>query len=220
MEKLRTTLITKQQVAIAGQVVEWETDNGQKVKHPMAGALVEIIAMPIPLHTILSLKALEYGTQWDKMSNRPDRAITAGDGYFTFVDLPIGKYTLAASLPGCVTKYGTWSCTLDQDSNKRILTKFGEILLHRIGIKGKVTDSTTKEGIESAKIQIENSPEWSFSNLQGAYRLGIEPLTMRKTDISIIVSAKDYIPVAKSLNLKKFTVNEVNFILSRKPGDS
>ncbi len=91
--------ISNSQVAIAGRVLEGET------KEPISGAMVEIIEMPEKFNDILSLKALQYGSQWEKISDRPDRKITASDGSFYFVNLPPGEYKLKASLLGSGTRY-------------------------------------------------------------------------------------------------------------------
>ena len=94
-----TMQISNSQVAIAGRVLEGET------KEPISGAMVEIIEMPEKFNEILSLKALQYGSQWEKMSDRADRQITASDGYFYFVDLPTGDYKLEVSVNAIGTDY-------------------------------------------------------------------------------------------------------------------
>ncbi|QLE58016.1 carboxypeptidase-like regulatory domain-containing protein [Nostoc sp. TCL26-01] len=91
--------IVNQQIAIAGRVLQGETN-----KH-IAGVIVAIVEVPEKYQNILSLKALQYGGQWAKMSERPDRKITAYDGYFYFTNLPPGEYLLAASLPNSSTQY-------------------------------------------------------------------------------------------------------------------
>ena len=95
---LKTTF-TNPLVAIAGRVVEAETG---KV---IVGAMVKIIEMPEAFQTKLSLKALQYGDKWEKMSERIDCKITAIDGYFYFVNLPAGDYVLETFLPTNVSRY-------------------------------------------------------------------------------------------------------------------
>lgn len=69
------------------------------------------------------------------MNDRPDRKITASDGYFYFVDLPRGEYTLAASIPGSGNQYGTKDFSLTEDSsNNRIITAIHDIHLFPVGI--------------------------------------------------------------------------------------
>lgn len=82
--------ITNPQVAIAGRVLDKETEKA------IAGAMVQIVEMPEKFQTQLSLKALQHGSQWSKMSDRLDRKLTASDGYFYFINLPAGDYKLAA----------------------------------------------------------------------------------------------------------------------------
>lgn len=82
--------ITNPQVAIAGRVFDKEANQA------IAGAMVQIVEMPEKFQTQLSLKALQHGSQWQKISDRLDRRLTDGDGYFYFVNLPAGDYKLAA----------------------------------------------------------------------------------------------------------------------------
>ena len=96
---LKTTL-TNPLIAIAGRVVE------EKTKNIIVGAMVKIVEMPEAFQTKLSLKALQYGEQWEKIVERIDRKITASDGYFFFVNLPPGDYVLETILPTNATRYG------------------------------------------------------------------------------------------------------------------
>ena len=87
-----TMPIYNSQVAIAGRVLDKETQQA------IAGAIVKIIEMPDKFRKQLSLKELQSGSQWEKISDRADRKITASDGYFYFVDLPTGDYKLEVSV--------------------------------------------------------------------------------------------------------------------------
>ena len=86
--------IESPQIAIAGRVLR-----GDK---PISGARVkiDIESSPESFQAILSMKAMKYGSQWENMSDRPDRKITASDGYFFFVNLPDGNYSLEVSVHG------------------------------------------------------------------------------------------------------------------------
>ena len=53
--------VSNPQIAIAGRVLEGETEKA------ISGTMVEIIEMPEKFKAILSLKALQYGKQWEKM---------------------------------------------------------------------------------------------------------------------------------------------------------
>jgi Ni,Fe-hydrogenase III component G len=93
------TIISNAQVAIAGRVLD------DKTKQIISGAMVEIIEMPEEFQKQLKLKELQYDSQWRKMSVRPDRQVTKNDGYFYFVNLPPGEYTLKASVLNRTIQY-------------------------------------------------------------------------------------------------------------------
>ena len=84
--------IESSQIAIAGRVL--------RGGNPISGAIVEIESSPESFQAILSMKAMKYRSQWENMSDRPERKITASDGYFFFVNLPDGSYSLKVSEPG------------------------------------------------------------------------------------------------------------------------
>ena len=146
--------VSTQQIAIAGRVLERETEE------PISGAMVEIIEMPDKFRAILSLKALQYGSQWEKISDRADRKISANDGSFYFVDLPPGEYQLKASLPGSGTRYqnGEPKVSVSSPINDVIPTTMTDIVLEPTGIKGKITDADeANKAIVNAKVQIQAS---------------------------------------------------------------
>ena len=217
--------ISNPQVAIAGRVLEGETEKA------ISGAMVEITAMPNKFQTILSLKALQYGSQWEKMSDRLDRQITASDGYFYFVDLPDGDYTLKASLPGSGTRYknGEQKVKVDppnknaiptsiKDIVKEIIpTTITDIVLEPTGIKGKITatdvDQPEKE-ILNAKVQIQGSSESTLSDQKGNYRLlGLDAFKSGKRNVTLIVSATGYQKVSQSVEINKGKISDQNFSL-------
>ncbi len=135
--------VSNQQIAIAGKVLEGETET------KISGAMVEIIEMPETFRAILSLKALQYGSQWEKMLERPDRKITSSDGYFHLTNLPPGEYVLETSLPTSPTRYHKVRKTVKVSStvNEKISTTITNIVLSPTGIKGTITDAD--EGSDS-----------------------------------------------------------------------
>ena len=125
--------IYSSQIAIADMV--------KRGDNPISGARVKIDreSSPESFQAILSMKAMKYGSQWENMSDRPDRKITASDGYFFFVNLPDGSYYLKVSVHGRIEEQ------IDEDSpievqrvqdyqgNQRIQTVFYDIhLRHEI----------------------------------------------------------------------------------------
>ena len=220
--------ISNSQIAIAGRVLE----GASNLK--IAGARGAIIEMPKKFSTILSLKALQYGSQWEKMSDRPDRKITASDGSFYFVDLPPGDYKLEASVPGSGTRYknGVQKVTVSspikdviptsiKDIVKEIIpTTITDIALEPTGIQGKITDKAPpNEAILNAKVQIQGSPESTFSDQEGNYRLlGLDASESGQRTVILIVSATGYQPeISPPLVIRqgKVTSNQ-NFSLKQK----
>lgn len=188
--------VSNLQVSIVGRVLEKETDK------TISGAMVEIINMPEKLKTILSLKELQHGSRWKFMEERPDRKITASDGYFYFVDLPIGEYTLKASLPNSGTRYkaGTTTIQISNSINGITLPTITNIVLLPTGIKGKIVDADQQKAIVNARVQIKGSRESTFSDKLGNYSLlGLESSKSGQRNVTIIVTAVGYQEVSQSL---------------------
>jgi hypothetical protein len=207
--------IVNQQIAIAGKVLQGETQKN------ISGAIVAIIEMPEKFRAILSLKALQYGSKWEKMSERPDRKITRNDGYFYFTNLPPGEYLLEASLPTSPTRYNEVRKEAQVSSliNGRIPTMMADIVLSPTGIKGKITDANDpKKVITNAKVQIQDSGDNTISDQQGNYRLiELESPKSGERNITMIVSATGYQQVFQSLNIQRGQVIlEQNFALKPK----
>ncbi|MHC0066386.1 carboxypeptidase regulatory-like domain-containing protein [Nostoc sp. UIC 10890] len=207
--------IVNQQIAIAGKVLQGETQKN------ISGAIVTIIEMPEKFRAILSLKALQFGSQWEKMSERPDRKITSNDGYFYFTNLPPGEYLLEASLPTSPTRYNKARKEVQVSSpiNGKITATMVDIVLSPTGIKGKITDADdSKKLITNAKVQIQNSGDSTISDQQGNYRLiGLESPKSGQRNITMIVSATGYQQVSQSLNIQRGQViAEQNFALKPK----
>ncbi|MBW2121691.1 MAG: hypothetical protein JRH07_07580, partial [Deltaproteobacteria bacterium] len=93
--------IIRHVVAIAGRVIDGQT--GRAVR----GGQVVISHGPETFMAWLAARAKERGSPWASMAERPDRTRTEADDHIQFMDLPEGDYTLAASLPGALGRYGT-----------------------------------------------------------------------------------------------------------------
>jgi CarboxypepD_reg-like domain len=207
--------IVSQQIAIAGRVMEGETENS------ISGAIVEIIEMPEKFRAILSLKALQYGSQWGKMSDRPNRKITTSDGSFHFTNLPPGEYLLEASFLRSTTRYSKVQKTVKVSSpvNGKIPTTMADIVILPTGIKGTITDiDEPNKAIVNAKVQIQGSRESTISNQKGYYRLiGLESPKSGQSTITLIISAVGYQEVSQSLDIQAGKViAEQNFALKHK----
>jgi hypothetical protein len=207
--------IVNQQIAIAGKVLQGETQKD------ISGAIVAIIEMPEKFRAILSLKALQYGLQWEKVPERPDRKITSNDGYFYFTNLPSGEYLLEASLPTSPTRYNEVRTKVQVSSpvNGKIPTTMADIVLLPTGIKGKITDANDQEKfVINAKVQIQDSGDSTISDQKGNYRLiGLESPKSGQRTINMIVSATGYQQLFQSINIQRGEIiAEKNFALKPK----
>ncbi|MBO1351099.1 MAG: carboxypeptidase regulatory-like domain-containing protein [Hormoscilla sp. GUM202] len=110
------------QVTIAGLVRNAQTGQG------IAGVRVQITGMPAALQAKIDFLAQLYGEDWKQ---RPDRTQTRPDGYFYFLDLPDGDYTLRADWLEAGTRYGSAELpkvTVSRDSEDQInILAMGEV---------------------------------------------------------------------------------------------
>lgn len=200
--------ILRHRVAIAGIVVDGGT------RKPLAGAVVGIESMPPVLKRILEMKSMEHGERWETLLERPDRTRSASDGQFHFLDLPDGKYTLRATLPGVAKRYGPGhvEASVSRDKSGRIQIGVLEIAVQPTTVKGKITAASQKSGILMAEVRMKGSGEHTFSDEKGEYVLtAIEP--GKRT---IQVFAQGFKPAAEQAQLKSAGASQtLNFTLAR-----
>lgn len=202
--------LVRHQVAIAGRVSDQLT--GQLIH----GATVEIIGMPDSFKAWLALRSMQYGSNWEKMTERPDRTRTAIDGHFHFLDLPDGKYTLKVSLPSAGTRYKEAQKEFQVSrTNEKNQLEVADISLPPTAIKGRITATKDNEveSVKMAKIQVEGSGEFTFSDSEGNYLLsGIEVPKKEPSERSIVVSAKGYKPISKIFRIERGKVENLDDI--------
>ncbi|MCU0541087.1 MAG: carboxypeptidase-like regulatory domain-containing protein [Oscillatoriaceae cyanobacterium Prado104] len=208
----------RHQVAIAGQVSDKET--GQTI----GNALVEITAMPDAFKTKRSLQALQYGSQWETLAKRCDRTTSAIDGFFYFIDLPPGEYTLTASLPSAAARYkiAETTVTLPPSNNNSNQPKFAvaNLALSPSGIRGKVTD-LQGVAIARVKVKILGSGETTVTDGEGNYQLiGLEAPKQEsvKRTVKVIVTTKGDRETTETLQFSLGEVIEHNFKLVKQNG--
>lgn len=201
----------RRQVAIYGQVSDAET--GLTIQ----GCWVEIVQMPEAFKKWLELRSKQYGSDWERMSERPDRTRTAADGHFHFLDLPNGQYILKASKGSAGTRYGTAqvTATVTRDAQGKIARTAAGIALPPTGIKGQILDAADKSPVVMAKILIDGSLEAVFTDSKGNYLVsGLEtskpPL---KRTVNVSVTARGYQPASQKVDLSQGEGKTVNFSL-------
>ncbi|MGK7877655.1 MAG: carboxypeptidase-like regulatory domain-containing protein [Xenococcaceae cyanobacterium] len=200
------------QVAIAGQVRNAQTNQG------IPGVQVEITGMPPAFQAKLALLAQLYSTDWGHRKERPDRTQTRYDGCFYFLDLPNGDYTLSASLLQAGTRYGSAerrNVTVSRDLHGKIANRvIVTIDLPPTSLAGKITDRNNK-ALVMAKVQLEGSSEYTFSDRNGNYRLiGLEASQSPSQQRQVKVNARGYQSQATPIVLTQGQLQTMNISLA------
>jgi len=169
--------------------------------------------------------------QSDKLINAeyPERKYSTLDGWFYFADLPTGSYQLEVSLPIAGMRYANTSIevkvsdiksNIELDPNASFSDRLKLVLkLNPTTVFGKVTDSTTNELIDMAKVKVYQNEDYAISsrtvNQNGSgkwnYRLvAVEP---DKPFTTLIVSAQGYITQRHEVYLKTGDIKQLDFQL-------
>jgi Carboxypeptidase regulatory-like domain len=167
----------RHRAALGGRVKDARTGE------PLAAVRVEITAGPAEFTSRLTLLARQHGELWAALVERLDRTRTARDGFFRFLDLPAGQYTLSASLPGSGTRYGTATAkvTLSAGGQGSVSPGTVELALPATTIQGRIR-STPNASVWMAEVRIQGSGERTWTNAQGHYVLsGVEAGARRLT---------------------------------------
>ncbi len=200
----------RHQVAIAGRVTDAQTGSS------LGGVRVEITAAPPAFVSLMASKAKQSGERWDKLQQRPDRTRTADDGHFHFLDLPEGKYTLAASLPDCGSRYGsaeTKNIAVKRDADGTITMATADITLPSTTLKGQITrkGAAPGAGVVMAEVRLKGSGEYTFSDADGKYVLN----GVQAGNRTVLVSLKGYQPASQTVKLPQpGTVETADFRLA------
>jgi hypothetical protein len=197
----------RHQAALAGQVVE---SHAQK---PIPSAQVQVVAAPAGFMAMLALGQKQYGAAWDSLPARPDRALTALDGHFHFLDLPDGDYTIAASLPAGGSRYGTvqGTATVKRDGAGNLKPAILSMAVPSTTVQGKVTKQSGGDPIGMAAIQVQGSGETAYTVADGTFRL----LAIEKGSRTINASAPGFQPSSQVVVLANAGDTQVlNFVLT------
>jgi hypothetical protein len=173
----------RHRVAIAGKVVD------ARSSRPIAGAVAVIASGPAAFQRWLAIREKQSGARWSDVAARPDRAVTADDGCFCFIDLPDGLYTIAFSGPPEL-RHGTaqQDFVVQRDSQGDIAVSIEQIALPPTGARGVVKALDTSEPLSLARVRVEGSEEAAYSDASGLFVVsGVQPGARR-----LSISASGY----------------------------
>lgn len=174
-------MITVQhRVAVAGRLTDAETGK------PVAGARVEITAPPPELIAYLDLYSRQFGDRWATLEERPDRARTAADGHFHFLDLPAGDYTFTASLARAGSRYGT--ATVQATVTPGALAT-ADLALPPTTVKGRLSAPNPNVPVTMAEVRVAGSGERTYSDADGNYRLS----ALEKGERTLVIAARGFV---------------------------
>ena len=164
-------------------------------------------------------------------SSQPERAQTAPDGWFYFLDLPAGTYQLQAFLPNAIGRYSAAQCQIaigqedrrnirKTDPNVSVFDKIRvELKLKPTTLLGKITSSDDEGAIGMAKVQIQGSRDYTFSaseltkQQQGEWNYRVVGIEAGNRPLTVIVSARGYPTTQKEISLQTGEVRSLDFQL-------
>jgi hypothetical protein len=192
------------EAALIGKVVDART------RRPIGGVTVSMVQMPPSFAGWLRTQALQHSDAWERLADRPDRAHTAEDGCFCFVDLPDGEYVLSFEPAPAAHRYGPSrkSFTVARDPQGQLQAPIHEILLPPTAVRGQVKGLV--QGLASAlplsRVRVEDSGELAYGDLEGRFYLtGVEP-----GERVLHISAVGFQSVTKPVSITAGLVTELD----------
>jgi len=166
--------------ALVGRVVD------QRSQEPLAG--VEVVVASGPSAWTARLVAVHMG----QPTARPDRCVTDASGFFRYLDLPAGAYTLNATIAG--TRYATavTSTTVGTGAPAAVT-----LALTPTAITGTVKTSVAgNAALGMARVRFPDSGETTYTAADGTFTLApVEVGTNRALELSAQNHATTTIPV-------------------------
>lgn len=177
----------RRQVAISGSVKDMVT------RKPLGGVEVVVVSGPPAFVSELELLKKIYGIHRDGLKNLSVKTNTGNDGFFYFMDLPDGNYTVEARCPGYGSRYGKAEKTVDVKRSDKggVLLSSLEIMLPSSVVRGRVVRAGSYAPVAMAEVRVEGSSECSFTDENGCFILsGLEASSA--VPRSLAVSATGY----------------------------
>jgi len=200
--------VARHQVAISGRVTDAQRNQ------PIGDAEVVITEMPATFKEKLKGALKRFANGAAPQGAGLGRTRTRPDGLFYFLDLPDGKYTLAAAAPRFGKRYGVVRQTtvVARDDSGALKPSFVAFPLQPTAVSGKITATGQKAGVVMAEVRVKGSGERAFSDARGQYWLaGIEP-----GNRTVVIVAQGYRSASQAITIKEpGEVQTVNVTLAR-----
>lgn len=136
------------------------------------------------------------------------------DGFFYFLDLPLGQYALDVAVPASGSLYGAASVpgvVVENDEDGRpIFDGKANVALSPTMLTGQVTQSSDGQPITNAVVQVLGGENKTVTDKDGNYALS--PLLSGTPNIR--ASAKGFVAVTKKVTLSKGVAIIADFILT------
>lgn len=124
---------------------------------------------------------------------RPDRLVTDGNGAFRWLDLPVGSYTLRASISDPCYAAATATASVIASA-----AASAEILLAPTALTGTVSADTPAGPLAMVRVRMLDSGEVTFTAADGSFTLSpVEPGTARVIELS----AQGYVTATRTVML-------------------
>jgi hypothetical protein len=148
-----------------------------------------------------------------QIASRADCTQTAADGHFHFLDLSDGDYTLAVSLPGLGSRYGTAhvEVTVSHDGEGNIILTTADVVLPATTLRGQISELVSGDPVVMAQVRIEGSGERTYSDGEGRYLLSGLEEGRRK----VMVSARGCGTATQTVELSRGDTTELDVALQK-----
>jgi hypothetical protein len=142
---------------------------------PLAG--VEVVITSGPAAWTARVAALQMG----RPAARPDRCVTDASGFFRYLDLPVGAYTLSAAVSG--TRYGAATATATVAASGAVTV---HLTLAPTAITGTVkTTAPAGTALGMVRVRFPDSGEVTYTAADGTFTLApVEVGTNRALELS------------------------------------
>jgi hypothetical protein len=169
--------------ALVGRVIDRLT------QRPLSNVTLEIIDAPAAHKARLA--TLRQG----RPQARPDRLMTDDHGLFRWLDLPVGAYTLRASLAG--THYAVATTTASVVANA---AASAELLLAPTAVAGSVSADKPAGPLAMVRVRMLDSGEVTYTAADGSFTLSpVEPGAARVIELS----AQRYVTATRTVMLQQ-----------------